>query len=125
MKPYTYVCTKCGSDAVSLEGFVNWNAEKQDYEVSDLCDDGHSCGVCEGECDIEKLELFDTPFEALDALEGWASTFIEDWLSDEGMDGESRKEANNADVRMRAAMAMLKNAINPKVDTRKILGLPA
>jgi len=110
-KPYTYVCTKCGSDSVSLEGFINWNVAKQEYEVSDLCDKGHSCAVCDGECRVEQLELPETPEEALNLIADLAQTFVEDWLSDDGMDDESRKEAHTADARMRAAVTTLRGEV--------------
>lgn len=111
MKPYTYVCTHCGSDAVSLEGFVHWNAEEQEYEVSDLCDDGHSCNDCDGECHVEQLEIPCTPMEALELLEGYADESITHWLSDEGILPDERKEARHADVRMRAAVELLRKEL--------------
>lgn len=110
-KPYTYVCTECGSDAVTLEGFIHWNAEKQEYDVSNLCDKGHSCNECDGECNVEAIEIPPTPSEALSLLEDLASTFVGDWLSDEGMSAGEKKEAWHADVRMRAAMTLLRKLV--------------
>jgi len=54
MKPYRYICANCGSDDVSLEGFIRWDFENQRYEVIDLCDKGHYCRNCDGECRIEQ-----------------------------------------------------------------------
>jgi hypothetical protein len=106
-----YVCSRCGSDAVTLEGFIHWSAGEQKYEVGDLCDDGHSCSNCGGECHVEEIGIPSTAREALEALEGWASAFIEDWLSDESMSPDERKEARHADVRMHAAVELLRKEL--------------
>lgn len=49
------ICERCGSDNVSIEAFVHWSIEDQRYEVTEVCDKGHYCGACEGECHIKEI----------------------------------------------------------------------
>ncbi len=49
------VCANCGASAenISFEAFVGWDSESHCLTVLDLCDKGHTCSVCDGECKIE------------------------------------------------------------------------
>jgi len=65
-KPVKVVCTTCGSEDVTLEGWIVWNKHAQAHEVTDLCDKGHHCNTCDGMCRIEEVELTPEEIEALD-----------------------------------------------------------
>lgn len=57
MSRFTYVCSRCGSDDVELEGCIRWDAAEQRFDVTTLCDKGHHCNACEDECSVERREL--------------------------------------------------------------------
>jgi len=51
------VCATCGSFDVSLETTAAyWNAGTGQAEVRDLCDKGHYCNTCDGECRLNWIE---------------------------------------------------------------------
>ncbi len=54
MKPYKYVCSKCGSDEISADAYAAWNVDEQEWEVQNVMDKGHYCAQCDGECRIER-----------------------------------------------------------------------
>lgn len=53
------VCRECGSEDVSAEvTAVRWDKEAQRWEVTgDLCDKGHYCDDCDGECRIDEVPM--------------------------------------------------------------------
>lgn len=59
MKKFMKVCSTCGSDDVSAEvSAVRWDFDEQEWYISgDVCDKGHYCGSCDGECRIEDKEV--------------------------------------------------------------------
>jgi len=53
------VCETCHGE-VSFEGWIEWNIERQAFEVLDICDKGHHCKTCDGQTyaiDIEYKPL--------------------------------------------------------------------
>ena len=42
------VCGQCGGDRISIEAFVSWSVEDQQFEVDRVCDKGHMCADCNG-----------------------------------------------------------------------------
>ena len=103
------VCAECGSDQVSIEAFVGWDAGTQEFVVHDMCDKGHSCNECGGECNVEDITIPSTPDEAITALEDLAQSFIDHWVEDE--DEEEQKRARHDEARMHAAVALLRREI--------------
>jgi hypothetical protein len=60
--PEKPICTVCESDDVSLDAYVEWNADTQQFEVQNVMDKGHYCNHCEAECSVTwvQLEVTDT-----------------------------------------------------------------
>jgi len=50
------VCSLCGSEDVLADAYAFWNAETQQWEVSNVFDKGAYCNNCDGECRIEEAE---------------------------------------------------------------------
>lgn len=46
------VCSLCGSENIAADAAARWNVEAQQWEVSNIFDDGHSCVECGCECRI-------------------------------------------------------------------------
>ena len=51
--PMKYVCKWCGSDDITLEGYITWCVEDQVYEVGEIANSGHYCATCDGECRVD------------------------------------------------------------------------
>jgi hypothetical protein len=43
------VCPRCGSDNVAADAAARWNRERQEWEVSNVFDNGHGCDDCGAE----------------------------------------------------------------------------
>ena len=54
VKDLGYVCADCGDTHISVECVVIQNKDGE-LVVTSICDDGHTCNVCEGEHITEKL----------------------------------------------------------------------
>ena len=53
------VCATCGSFDVALEATAAyWNVSAGQAEASDLCDKGHYCNTCDGECRLTWIDTF-------------------------------------------------------------------
>ena len=46
------VCKHCGSINVRADAYVEWNKERQDWEIFTVYDKGSVCEDCDGECTI-------------------------------------------------------------------------
>lgn len=53
-----FVCRYCGSDNVSKEGLVDWDAETQSWVVRAIYDNGY-CHDCETEQDYFNVETIE------------------------------------------------------------------
>lgn len=51
MKRYDYVCEECGSDKITVDASVQWDANKQDWEVCNVYI--HDRGFCP-DCELEE-----------------------------------------------------------------------
>ena len=58
------VCSRCGSDAVLLDAYAEWDMEKQDWVLQNVFQDA-ICEDCEGEASLDWVDV--TP-EASDSL---------------------------------------------------------
>lgn len=45
--PVGYICPECNSTKINFEGWIYWDAEAQDFAVSNVCDKHHTCEDCE------------------------------------------------------------------------------
>lgn len=45
-----YVCSRCGSTDVGVDGQCYWNEEKQEFEVGGLCDEAHNVWCSNEDC---------------------------------------------------------------------------
>ena len=52
MPKITKVCSCCGSENVAADAAARWNVGAQEWEVSNVFDEGHSCDDCGSECRI-------------------------------------------------------------------------
>lgn len=87
-KKITWACNTCGGDNVSIEAVVHWDTDEQRFAVSEVCDKGHYCEDCDGECGIVEKDFVTTlsdekpPFPATlvtaDAIVRVASEYVED-----------------------------------------------
>ena len=60
IKPYKWVCERCGSDDVELEAYAYWNTALQDfdYELKESSDYDY-CYRCEDTAVVEEVDLVD------------------------------------------------------------------
>jgi len=52
------ICSKCGSEDVVVDAWIQWNEYTQEWEIYDIFDNCY-CNKCEGECHIEDIEVKD------------------------------------------------------------------
>lgn len=53
----TFVCDQCGGSEISVEAFVEWCDDSQEFIVTDTCDKGHHCATCDGMCRLKQIPL--------------------------------------------------------------------
>ena len=51
------VCGRCGSDHVKADAYAEWNADAQEWELSQTFDKGAFCNKCDGETSIYWKEI--------------------------------------------------------------------
>lgn len=55
--PIDYVCEDCGGSEVSVEAMVEYSPYLQRYDVLDICDKGHWCSECNGQCHLKEVDF--------------------------------------------------------------------
>jgi DNA-directed RNA polymerase subunit RPC12/RpoP len=55
-KHVSYVCAFCGSSAVLMDAWAEWNVERQDWVLHDAMTEAH-CRNCDGETSLVEVEL--------------------------------------------------------------------
>ena len=54
--PQIPVCSHCGSENVKVDAYAVWDAETQQWEVSETFDKGAYCQECDGETRVDWRE---------------------------------------------------------------------
>lgn len=55
MKKLRMVCSVCNSEDVLIDSYIQWNYEKQDFEIASQFHNAY-CVECDGECNIKTIE---------------------------------------------------------------------
>lgn len=50
------ICEACGSDDVSCDAAVRWNAKRQEWEITAVFNDSKGACTCNG-CEVDEAEL--------------------------------------------------------------------
>ena len=54
--PVRIICSDCGSAHVSRDAWADWSAERQEWVLGTVFDDGH-CHVCERDVTLVELPV--------------------------------------------------------------------
>lgn len=49
-----FICATCGSENISADAIAYWSKEEQEWKISGLMDEGHSCDDCGADVTLEE-----------------------------------------------------------------------
>ena len=62
VRPFTFICSNCGSDQVVSDAWAEWSIETQQWELGEVFD--HTfCLACETECGLVTKDTGPLPAE--------------------------------------------------------------
>lgn len=60
MKKIKFVCRYCGSDNVSVDAYVDWNPEKQEWSDIRAVYESATCHECGDSCKLKEVPYADS-----------------------------------------------------------------